>query len=153
MEFDNNNVPEQQDDNYVEIYSKRAILGFSIFPTPIFGGVLLMINLNAAGYKKAVYHVLIFSISYFFIANLLASEVLLACKINLSSYKIGQMLPTKELIIVGALTIFFNTVGGLILTQHFFKKYFPDNDYYPKSIATPVIVIALIVILMGIFRG
>jgi len=60
--------PEEiQDDNHedgVEIYSKMAIRGFSIFFSTIFGGVLLFINLKNAGYKSAAYKVLAFAIGY-----------------------------------------------------------------------------------------
>jgi len=54
------------------------------------------------------------------------------------------------LFILFGLSLAFNIIGGLILTQYFFKKYFPDKDYYPKSIVTPVIVIVFIVILARI---
>jgi len=150
MEFDDNNVPEEQDDNYVEIYSKRTILGFSIFPTPLFGGILLMMNLNTAGYKKAIYQVLIFLIVYLLAVNILTSEILLACKVNLPTLKMDMTVPNKNLFILFGLSLAFNIIGGLILTQYFFKKYFPDKDYYPKSIVTPVIVIVFIVILARI---
>jgi hypothetical protein len=145
MEIDENNVPEKQGDDYVEIYSKAAILGFSIFPTPLFGGVLLMMNLNAAGYKKAIYSVLIFLLVYFFAVNIITSEILLAFKIDVT--KINLAVPSKALIPVYGLSLLFNIIGGLILTQYFFKKYFPDNDYFPKSIASPVLVIVAIMVL------
>ena len=145
MEIDENNVPEQQGDDYVEIYSKSAILGFSIFPTPIFGGGVLMMNLNAAGYKKAIYSVLIFLLIYFFAVNIVTSEILLAFKIDVT--KINLAVPSKSLIPIYGLSLLFNIIGGLILTQYFFKKYFPDNDYYPKSIASPVLVIVAIMVL------
>jgi hypothetical protein len=120
MEFDENtNIEEQNNDGAVEIYSKWAIWGFSIFFSTIFGGVLLMSNLRAVGLKKAGNNVLIFSILYSITSVIVAG----AFGAN-NSYA----------------SIFFNVTGAAILTGYFFKKYFPDNDYYPKSIGKPLII-------------
>lgn len=113
-------------ENYdIEIYSKRAIVGFSIFFSTIFGGVLLMINLREAGYKKAANLVLLFSVAYTLLGSVIMSYV-----------------STPS----GAFALIFNGVGAYILTGYFFNKYFPEDDYYPKSIAKPLIVSLLICI-------
>jgi hypothetical protein len=112
MELPDTEEPEGSQDEQVEIYSKRAIRGFSIFFSTIFGGVLLFINLRKAGYKQEANTVLAFAIGYTF----------------LSSFLVG---------IIGATSItslLFNLAGGMILSDYFFPKYFPEDDYYPKPI-------------------
>lgn len=103
---------ENGQDEHVEIYSKWAIRGFSIFFSTIFGGILLYRNLNTVGYKKAATNVLIFSVLY-----TLAVVVIVSNFLNNSGASVA-----------------FNVVGGIILSDYFFPKYFPDNDYYPKPI-------------------
>lgn len=112
-----NEYPEEQEESqeeiqeeHVEIYSKWAILGFSIFFSTLIGGILLIINLRKAGYKQAVYTVLAFMIGY-----TLAGSILLG--------GVG-----------GNLSLVVNVIGGFILSGYFFPKYFPDNDYYPRPI-------------------
>ncbi|NCD68410.1 hypothetical protein [Mucilaginibacter agri] len=122
---------EPQDEGYdIEIYSKRAIWGFSIFFSTIFGGVLLMINLRAAGYKSAANLVLLFSILYTLLGSIALSII------GATS---------------GAFAIIFNGIGAAILTEYFFNRYFPEEDYYPKSIATPLLISFLICIPIVIF--
>lgn len=118
----------QEDDNYdIEIYSKRAIWGFSIFFSTIFGGVLMMINLREAGYKKEANLVLAFSLFYTVIGSLIMSYIGMQSSL---------------------FAILFNGIGAAILTEYFFNKYFPEDDYYPKSIAKPLII--SLVICVGI---
>jgi len=120
MEFNENNEVEEQDsEDAVEIYSKWAIWGFSIFFSTIFGGILLVSNLRAVGLKKAANTVLIFSILYF-----IASGVVVGIMGMTSTYT----------------PLFLNIVGAAILTGYFFNKYFPEDDYYPKSIGKPLII-------------
>lgn len=149
MELDENNVPEEQEDDYVEIYSKRAIFWFSVLAMPLIGGVLLVLNLRAAGFKKAAYSVAIFSILYTVICYFAVSEYLMHFKVNLSVYN-------NNLFILSLLSTGLNIAGGLILSEYFFKKYFPEDDYYPKSVANPLFITFIIVIalkLLGINAG
>ena len=132
MELDENNVPEEQEGDYVEIYSKMAIWGFSIFVSPLFGGILLMLNLKAAGYKKAVNTVLIFTVCY-----VIASEAIIVFLTKV--YKLN-------LYVLGAVSIGLTLVGAFTIAEYFFNKYFPENDYYPKSIAKPLLIAAAILI-------
>jgi len=133
----NENEDEQQyGAGEIEIYSKNAILGFSLFFSPIFGGALLMINLRAIGNKAAGYLVLFFSIAYaFFISYLIMY-------IN-SRIRISMMLLLGESAVC-------NIVGGLILTQYYYRRYFPEEDYYPRSVVKPLMV-AFILILLNMF--
>jgi hypothetical protein len=137
MEIDENNVPEEQDDSYVEIYSKSAIWGFSIFFSPVFGGVLLMLNLRAAGYKRAANIVLIFSIAYMLVSGIILNLVLLKYK--------------TDPIYLNIASVVFNVAGGGILAEYFFRKYFPDNDYYPKSIANALMISILVALPLAFF--
>ncbi|GAB3938499.1 hypothetical protein [Mucilaginibacter myungsuensis] len=121
--------PEEEDngEGAVEIYSKWAIRGFSIL-SPIFGGALLFINLKNVGYKKAAYNALLASIGYFFLSAIVASLF----RLN-----------------VGFLPLLINYLGGVFLTEVFFKKHFPDDDYYPRPIWSALAIV--IAIQFGIF--
>lgn len=105
--------PGQSQEEAVEIYSRRAIVGFSIFFSTVFGGVLLFINLWKVGLKSAAWQVLAFSVAYTLFASLAVNSI-------------GN---TSNFIAIG-----FNFVGAMILANYFFPKYFPDTDYYPKPI-------------------
>jgi hypothetical protein len=146
MELDENNVPEEQGEDAVEIYSKWAILGFSTIPSPIFGCVLLVMNLLAAGYKKAVYEVVIFTLIYVVAVNLLINEFLTIPAV------INPNVLDKNFVILTLVSFASNLVGGLVLSLYFFKKYFPDKDYYPKSILSPLLIFILLVILTRFVR-
>lgn len=149
MELDENNVPEEQEGDYVEIYSKKAIFWFSILAMPLIGGVLLVLNLKAAGLKRAALKVAIFAVLYTALSDLAVSEYLMHFKVNLTVYN-------TNLFILSLLSIGLNIAGGLILSEYFFKKYFPEDDYYPKSIANPLFITVIIVIalkLLGINAG
>jgi hypothetical protein len=139
MEFDENNVPEEQESEYVEIYSKKAIFWFSVLAMPLIGGVLLVMNLWAAGFKRAAYSVGIFSILYTAFSDLAVSEYLIHYKVDLKAYN-------NNLFILSLLSIALNVTGGLILSGYFFKKYFPEDDYYPKSIANPLFITIIVII-------
>jgi fatty acid desaturase len=116
---------DDNDPNAVEIYSKSAIWGFTIFFSTLFGGVLLALNLRAAGYKRAALSVVLFALSYFALSFIIGSYL------AATTQYIGLIL---------------NIIGGAILTGYFFNKYFPDDDYYPKSIWPPLAVSILIII-------
>ena len=109
-----------------KIYSKKAIWGFSFFFTSIFGGVLLMQNLRDIGKKKEANMILFLSILF----------------TAISIYIVN--IPDKP---KTSLTYLCNTVGGLILTEFFYKKYFPnESNYEKKKIWKPLIISILITI-------
>ena len=142
MEFDENNALEEQGEDAVEIYSKNAIFWFSVFASPLIGGVLLVLNLKEAGYKRGMYTVLAFTILYTAAINIATSEFMIANKID----KLNVNVPDKNFFIFSSISIGLNVAGGLILSMFFFKKYFPDDDYYPKSIVVPLLVVILLVV-------
>lgn len=149
MEFDNNEEQKYSDDDYVDIYSKRAIFWFSFFNL-IFGGVLLVINLYNAGFKKAIPAVLAFVLFFTY----LSSFIILHSGINMqllvdamnTATKGGQPTPQQlnTLLTVLGINLGLGLIGALILTQLFFKRYFPDNDYYPKPIGIPLLIFILL---------
>jgi len=121
--------PDENSDEAVDIYSRRAILGFCIFFSTVFGGALLYRNLRNVGLKQAANTVLLFSIAY----------------------TLGSMLLVNSVRTFAFAPLFFNVGGGLILTNYYFPKYFPDDDYYPKPIWKPLTISLLIcVVLVGL---
>src|ERR1700743_2446794 len=66
---------QQPEEQGIDIYSKLAVLLFSIFCSPLIGGVLLMLNLRSAGYKKEGTRVLLFAITYQLISSVVVSYV------------------------------------------------------------------------------
>lgn len=141
MELFDNEPEENQNDAPVEIFSKKAILVFSIF-MPLYGALLLVQNLWTVGYKKAIAPVLIFTVaySYFIIPEL---TQLLPFKVNLANPSDPKNLaPSLILSVVGILA---NLSAGLILSQVFFKRYFPEDDYYPKPVGRAVIRLIMLI--------
>lgn len=105
------------------LYSKKAIQGFTIFFTTIFGAVLLMKNLKEMNKPKARMLVLFFGISY-----TLFSVILL------------NYLPKTFLI-----TLIFNLFGYGILIEFFWNKNLgKDLKYTKKQIWKPLIISILI---------
>jgi hypothetical protein len=110
----------------VKIYSKKAVWGFSIFFTTIFGGVLLMQNLLSRNKKKQAYQVLAFSILYTALGIFLAN--------------ISETPNTSINLVV-------NAVGGIILTEFFFKRNVPDESNLPKKKIWKALIISLLIML------
>lgn len=138
---------DQPTENGVAIYSKTAILWFSIFFSPIVGGILLMLNLRSIGYKKEGSMVLYFSIAYRILSVVVLNYFVKMPQINVSNPDFHALI--KPFTYSLALDI----IGGGILAEYFFKKYFPDNDYERKSIARPLIIVILIAIPLGLLFG
>lgn len=101
------------------IYSARAIYGFSFFFTTIFGGVLLMRNLYQVGRRKEGNMILALSLLYTILTIVVA---------NLPKA------PDKS-------AFFMNVIGGIVLAQYFFKRFFPNHkELEKKSIWKPLII-------------
>ena len=106
--------PEQQQD--IAIYSKWAILGFSILVSPLVGAILLMINLRSVGFKRQSISVLLFTIAYLFLASMLIGSVLKP-PANVTLIELAQ---NKTFIIYNLVA---QIIGGGILAEYFYKKY------------------------------
>jgi hypothetical protein len=115
------------------LYSKRAVLGFSIVFATIFGGVLLYHNLRDTGRRREAGWVLLFSIGY---------TALAIWALNL--------LPHRS----SGLTYVVNAAGGGFLTEYFFKKYMPAR-FTAKKIWKALLISILILVpfLLALFYG
>jgi hypothetical protein len=129
---------QQPQEQGIAIYSKLAILVFSIFFSPLIGGILLMLNLRSVGYKKEGTRVLLFAIAYQLISSVAISYVAQMMRIKPNDPAILQ----NPQIIVGMLIL--NIVGGGILAEYFFKKYFPHDDYQHRSIWKALLITIII---------
>lgn len=151
MEFDENNEVEEQDsEGAVEIYSRRAIWWFSM-PSPLIGGILLAINLYNAGYKKAIYGVMAFALFVHIAINITIYKLfefyhLDMTKINVKNIDLDTQMKFLKIYAIG---IAINIIAATILTRYFFKKYFPDDDYYPKSIIRPLFITVMVLLILN----
>lgn len=129
MEYKINQLDEstaQFNTEYPKIYSHKAIWGFSVFFSAIFGAVMLMQNLKDIGKRKEANIILILSILY---------TVLSAIIVNL---------PEKPMT---GITLLVNAIGGAVLSSYYYKKYFPsENKYKKKKIWKPLIISLLITV-------
>jgi hypothetical protein len=152
MEFDENDELDEQQGDAVEIYSRNAVLWFSILADPLIGGILLMINLWTVGYKKAMWQVAAFIIV--FEAVLTTVEYWLADYFHLNVAKVDLNNPgvRNDMMQMMGIKIAIQVGGALILTRYFYKKYFPDDDYYPKSILQPLLITVFIMLAMQYYR-
>jgi hypothetical protein len=101
------------------LYSKRAIQGFTIFFSTLFGAVLLMSNLKKANKPKARMEVLIFGITYTFLTILLLNY-----------------LPKTFF-----LTMVFNLVGYAVLVEYYWNKNLgKELKHQKKQISKPLII-------------
>ena len=82
------------------LYSKKAIQGFTIFFTTIFGAVLLMKNLKEMNKPKARIQVLVFGIIYTLISGIILNLI------------------PKSIF----LTLLFNLIGYAVLVEFFWNK-------------------------------
>lgn len=118
FEIEQNEIPK--------FYSKKAILGFSIFFSSIFGGILLMQNLKDIGMKKEAKTVLNTSIILTLLPFLLA------------------WLMEKE---VSTYTLLANIIGGVVLSEFYFGLYIPKEQIFEsKKIWKPLLISLLITI-------
>lgn len=118
-------IPELNQGHVVKIYSKNAIWCFSILFAPIFGGVLLRQNLIDAKRKKEANIVLFVSIIF---------TALTIIFVNILDKKTGSAI------------YMFNICWGTILSEYFYKKYFPnETNEYKKIWKALLISIAVII--------
>ncbi|MBB6330410.1 uncharacterized membrane protein YidH (DUF202 family) [Chryseobacterium sediminis] len=112
-----------------KIYSKKAILGFSIFLSTLFGGVLLYQNLIETNKKKEAYIVLAISVLLTIITIIIVN------------------IPEEP---KSSLAYLCGLGGGCLLSYYFMPKYFPDEEKYPKKVIwKPLIIgVAIVAILL-----
>ena len=124
-EENNSLITDETLENDVKIYSKKAIWGFSLFFAPIFGGFLLRQNLIDIKKKKEANIVLLYSIGFTVLTILIVSS-----KENITS----------------SLTYLLNMIWGAILSEYFYIKYFPNENYKYKKIWKALLISIIITI-------
>ncbi|SIQ32320.1 hypothetical protein SAMN05880574_11040 [Chryseobacterium sp. RU37D] len=124
------------EDKLPKIYSKQAIVGFSIFFSPLFGGILLFKNLIEVQKKKEAYLVL-------------ATSIILTIIIIV----FGEMQENVK----SSYAYLCGLIGGTILAYGFFPVYFPNEaQYEKKNIWIPLLtglLIALVFVAIIIYSG
>ncbi|PTT41322.1 hypothetical protein DBR28_04325 [Chryseobacterium sp. HMWF028] len=113
-----------------KIYSKKAILGFSIFLSTLFGGVLLYQNLIEVNKKKEAYTVLAISILLTIITGVIVN------------------IPEEP---KSSLAYLCGLGGGCLLSYYFMPKYFPDEEKYPQKAIWKPLVIAVAIVAIILF--
>jgi len=111
------------------LYSKRAIQGFTIFFTTIFGAVLLMYNLKEMNKLKERNQVLIFGIVFTIISAILLNYL-------------PKMIFT---------TLLFNLIGYAILIEFFWKNNIEKELEYAKKEVWKPLTISIIIVLLLLF--
>ncbi|MGZ3765965.1 MAG: hypothetical protein ACXVB0_22490 [Mucilaginibacter sp.] len=144
MEFQETD-DQQPNEQRIAIYSKWVILGFSIFFSPLIGGILLMLNLRSVGYKREGTWVLLFAVIYQFVAGIIISSFFKDLTVHPNDRSI--LTNTKFL----AYSSIANVIGGAILVEYFFKKYIQDDNYQYKTIWRPLIVLFVITLALATF--
>jgi hypothetical protein len=159
MEPEENNIPEVQADDAVEIYSGRAIFWFALLISPLCAGVLLILNLRAAGYKKGYNIVAAFTLLLTLAYHFTAVYLINFYKINLQAYfavmwtkKSSFDLNDQHVFILEAVVFLLRILIGLIFTRYFFKRYFPENDYYAKPVGSAVLFSLLAIFILAQFN-
>lgn len=142
LQENNEQQPEQQD---IAIYSKWAILGFSVFVSPLVGAILLMINLRSVGFRRQATSVLLFTIAFLFLASMVIGSVLkFPPNITLT-----ELAHNKQFIIYNLIA---QIIGGGILAEYFYKKYFPADTYKYKSVWRPLAIMFIITLTLSLLR-
>ncbi len=117
-------VPEQTVESPILIYSKTAILGFSIFFGPIFGGVLLFQNLRKIQKKQESNWILAGSIAYTLF------QIIANASLHTKGYSFSFSL---------------SILGGLLLGKYFYAKYIPENPNYESKPIWTALILSLII--------
>ncbi|MBC8047077.1 MAG: hypothetical protein H7Y00_09805 [Fimbriimonadaceae bacterium] len=110
------------------LYSQMAILGFSLFFSPLTGGILLAINVFKVN-KKGVLPVIIFSVLYTLLQGYAAIKI-----------------PTGNFI-----SILLPVAGAIILSDVLWKKYIGKGVKFEKRSIVVPLVIALIIFIPIIY--
>lgn len=111
------------------LYSKRAIQGFTIFFTTIFGAVLLMYNLKEMNKLKERNQVLIFGIVFTILSAILLNYL-------------PKMIFT---------TLLFNLIGYAVLIEFFWKNNIEKELEYAKKEVWKPLTISIIIVLLLLF--
>jgi len=123
------------DPNEIELFSQKAIYGFTIFFGVFFGSILLSSNLKKVDKKNYIYLVVIFGILFTVLQLWILSYI-----------------PRNT-----GLTMITSGAGAFALNKYFWKKYIgEETKYRAKAIWTPLIIgllIAALLIYLTIVAG
>ena len=108
------------------IYSKWAILGFCVLFSPVFGGFLLRQNLIDKSEKTTGNLVLLASFLFLMLTAFLSTTALKG----------------------PGTTFAANLLEGALLVEFVFRKYFIDEENYPKKSAYKPLLISLMVVVV-----
>ena len=112
------------ENNLPKIYSKKAILGFSVFMSSLFGGILLYINLKDLKKDKE--------------ANIVLGVSVL---LTILTYFV-MSIPENPKSSLAHLCCY---IGGGILSYFFVPKYIPNEESHPKKQIWKPLIIATII--------
>jgi|SRR3569833_2137214 len=132
----------QSEQEKVAIYSKWAILLFSVFFSPFVGSILLMLNLRRIGNKSAGYIVLLFGIVYMGIVEFVTIKM---AGMDLTHLTVDKLVANKQIVYYSAA---LDLLGGAILTEFFFKRYIKGN-YLSRSVFPILLIVMAVTFLLG----
>lgn len=133
--------PEQEK---IAIYSKWAILGFSVFFSPFVGSILLMLNLRRIGLKTQGYLVLVLAFVYAVAAAIVTIKL---TGIDISHLTPEKLAANKQVLYYSKA---FDLLGGAILAEYFFKRYFKGDNYVTRSAFPAFLIVMAIFFLLGL---
>ena len=109
------------------LYSKKAIYGFSIFSSTIFGAAIMMYNLKILNQPKARIQVLVFAVLYM-IFSVLVIEALQASTFT---------------------ALVLNVTGAFILNEYYWNKFIGKTfKYEPKGLFQAISIAILVVVVI-----
>lgn len=117
------------ENNLPKIYSSKAILGFSVFMSSLFGGILLYINLRNLKKNKEANIVLVISII-----------------LTLLTYFVMSIPENPK----SSLAYLCGFIGGGILSYFLVPKYIPNEEEFPKKQIWKQLIIALLIVIVFI---
>ena len=117
------------ENNLPKIYSSKAILGFSVFMSSLFGGILLYIYLRNLKKNKEANIVLVISII-----------------LTLLTYFVMSIPENPK----SSLAYLCGFIGGGILSYFLVPKYIPNEEEFPKKQIWKPLIIALLIVIVFI---
>lgn len=104
-----------------EYYSPAAILGFSIFFSVIFGGILMFSNLRKAGKKNE--SILVLGVSFI---------IMMLSAVAAHLYQMNQWV-----------VLLANVTGAIILIEYFWKKHIGNQTEFKRKSLTKAILVSV----------
>lgn len=121
-EINNESEKEESEKPLPILFSQTAILGFTLFFSPITGGILMALNIKRLQ-RKGILQVLVFSLVY-----------------SLFQGYVSLQLPPGSII-----PILLNVAGGLILSEFLWNNFIGKRFLYQKrNILIPLLIVIAI---------